>query len=118
MNPVHTVDSVQELPLQWPRQIHRFRTRSSQQTLPKAYIVGSCRYLRITAGIAAAPHVGDRIFASISNVVEGAEPPVSAMLMTGDQIYVDDLNFLAPDRELRKFFTSTAWHSRNRTSQS
>jgi len=33
-------------------------------------------------------------------VVEQAEPPVSAMLMTGDQIYVDDLNFLAPDREL------------------
>jgi len=100
MNPVHTVETVQELPLQWPRQIHRFRTRSSQQTLPRAYIVGSCRYLRITAGIAAAPHVGDRIFASISNVVEQAEPPVSAMLMTGDQIYVDDLNFLAPDREL------------------
>uniref|UniRef100_UPI001F5507AF alkaline phosphatase D family protein n=1 Tax=Pseudomonas mohnii TaxID=395600 RepID=UPI001F5507AF len=100
MNPVHTVETVQELPLQWPRQIHRFRTRSSQQTLPRAYIVGSCRYLRITAGIASAPHVGDRIFASISNVVEQAEPPVSAMLMTGDQIYVDDLNFLAPDREL------------------
>jgi alkaline phosphatase D len=26
-------------------------------------------------------------------------PPVSAMLMTGDQVYVDDLNFIAPDRE-------------------
>jgi alkaline phosphatase D len=101
MNPVHTVETVQELPLQWPRQIHRFRTRSSQQTLPRAYIVGSCRYLRITAGIASAPHVGDRIFASISNLLEQAEPPVSAMLMTGDQIYVDDLNFVAPDRELK-----------------
>jgi alkaline phosphatase D len=101
MNPVHTVETVQELPLQWPRQIHRFRTRSSQQTLPRAYIVGSCRYLRITAGIASAPHVGDRIFASISNLLEQAEPPVSAMLLTGDQIYVDDLNFVAPDRELK-----------------
>ncbi|WP_457374222.1 alkaline phosphatase D family protein [Pseudomonas sp. TE12234] len=101
MSPVHTVETVQELPLQWPRQIHRFRTRSSQQTLPRAYIVGSCRYLRITAGIASAPHVGDRIFASISNLLEQAEPPVSAMLLTGDQIYVDDLNFVAPDRELK-----------------
>jgi alkaline phosphatase D len=101
MNPVHTVETVQELPLQWPRQIHRFRTRSSQQTLPRAYIVGSCRYLRITAGIASAPHVGDRIFASISSLLEQAEPPISAMLLTGDQIYVDDLNFVAPDRELK-----------------
>jgi alkaline phosphatase D len=101
MSPVHTIETVQELPLQWPRQIHRFRTRSSQQTLPRAYIVGSCRYLRITAGIASAPHVGDRIFASISNLLEQAEPPVSAMLLTGDQIYVDDLNFVAPDRELK-----------------
>jgi alkaline phosphatase D len=102
MNPVHTVETVEELPLQWPRQIHRFRTRSSQPTLPRAYVVGSCRYLRITAGIASAPHLGDRIFASISNLVEHANPPISAMLMTGDQIYVDDLNIVAPDRELKE----------------
>jgi alkaline phosphatase D len=102
MNPVHTVETVEELPLQWPRQIHRFRTRSSQPTLPRAYVVGSCRYLRITAGVASAPHLGDRIFASISNLVEHANPPISAMLMTGDQIYVDDLNIVAPDRELKE----------------
>ena len=102
MNPVHTVETVEELPLQWPRQIHRFRTRSSQPTLPRAYVVGSCRYLRITAGVASAPHLGDRIFASISNLVEHADPPISAMLMTGDQIYVDDLNIVAPDRELKE----------------
>ena len=102
MNPVHTVETVEELPLQWPRQIHRFRTRSSQPTLPRAYVVGSCRYLRITAGIASAPHLGDRIFASISKLVEHANPPISAMIMTGDQIYVDDLNIVAPDRELKE----------------
>jgi alkaline phosphatase D len=96
------VETVEELPLQWPRQIHRFRTRSTQRTLPRAYVVGSCRYLRITAGIASAPHLGDRIFASISNLVEHANPPISAMLMTGDQIYVDDLNIVAPDRELKE----------------
>ncbi len=96
MSPVHTVETIQELPLQWPREIYRFRTQSSKTTTPRAYIVGSCRYLRMTAGIASAPHLGDRIFASITSLAERAEPPISAMLMTGDQIYVDDLNLVAP----------------------
>lgn len=100
--PAHTVDTVKELPLQWPLQIYHLRTRSSQAGLPRAYIVGSCRYLRMTAGIASAPHLGDRIFASISRLVEQASPPVSALVMTGDQIYVDDLNIIAPDRELKE----------------
>jgi len=101
IKPVSSVETIQELPLQWPRQIHRLRTRSSQAAQPKAYVTGSCRYLRLTAGIAAEPHLGDRIFASIARLAEQADPPVSAMLMTGDQIYVDDLNFIAPDRELK-----------------
>lgn len=101
MNPVHTVDSVAELPLQWPRESYRFRTRSAQALQPRAYIIGSCRYLRMTAGIASLPQLGDRIFASINQLIEGAQPPVSATLMTGDQIYVDDLNLIAPDREYK-----------------
>lgn len=99
--PVRSEETMQELPLQWPRQIHRLRTRSNQATQPRAYVVGSCRYLRLTAGIAAEPHLGDRIFATIARLAEQADPPVSAMLMTGDQIYVDDLNLIAPDRELK-----------------
>ncbi|MGW8464381.1 alkaline phosphatase D family protein [Pseudomonas sp. CLCA07] len=105
MSPVHTVETVQELPLQWPREIYRFRTRSSKATTPRAYIVGSCRYLRMTAGIPSAPQQGDRIFASISNLAQQADPPVSAMLMTGDQIYVDDLNLIAPDREYKEILS-------------
>lgn len=101
MNPVHTTESVAELPLQWPREIYRLRTRSSKAMQPKAYIVGSCRYLRMTAGVASLPHLGDRIFASISQLIEGAQPAISATLMTGDQIYVDDLNLIAPDREYK-----------------
>ncbi|MFJ7798544.1 alkaline phosphatase D family protein [Pseudomonas sp. NPDC096950] len=102
MSPVHTVETVQELPLQWPREIYRFRTCSSKATLPRAYVVGSCRYLRMTAGIASAPHLGDRIFASITQLAKQTDPPISAMLMTGDQIYVDDLNRIAPDREYKE----------------
>ncbi|MBN3861664.1 alkaline phosphatase family protein [Pseudomonas frederiksbergensis] len=101
MSPVHTVETIEELPLQWPRETYRFRTQSSKTTQPRAYVVGSCRYLRMTAGIASAPHLGDRIFASITSLAERAEPPISAMLMTGDQIYVDDLNIVAPDREYK-----------------
>jgi alkaline phosphatase D len=101
MSPVHTPDSVAELPLQWPREIYRLRTRSSKAMQPRAYIVGSCRYLRMTAGIASLPRLGDRIFTSINQLIEGAHPPVSAVLMTGDQIYVDDLNLIAPDREYK-----------------
>ncbi|KAA0994549.1 alkaline phosphatase family protein [Pseudomonas sp. ANT_J12] len=105
MNPVHTVETVQELPLQWPREIYQFRTRSSQHAQPRAYIVGSCRYLRMTAGIASAPHLGDRIFASITQLAEHANPPISATLMTGDQIYVDDMNRIAPDREYKEILS-------------
>ena len=101
MSPVHTVESIAELPLQWPREIYRFRTRASDAAQPRAYIIGSCRYLRMTAGIASMPQIGDRIFASINQLIEGAEPPISATLMTGDQIYVDDLNLIAPDREYK-----------------
>ena len=101
MSPVHTVESVQELPLQWPRDIYRFRTQSSKAKTPRAYIVGSCRYLRMTGGVPSAPHLGDRIFASMTHLAQQAEPPISAMLMTGDQIYVDDLNVIAPDREYK-----------------
>lgn len=101
-SPSHTVDTVKELPLQWSRQVYHLRTRSSQANQPRAYIVGSCRYLRMTAGIASAPHLGDRVFASISRLVEQGTPPVSALVMTGDQIYVDDLNIIAPDRELKE----------------
>lgn len=57
--------------------------------------------MRITAGIASLPQLGDRIFASINQLIEGAQPPISATLMTGDQIYVDDMNLLAPDREYK-----------------
>jgi alkaline phosphatase D len=59
----------------------------------------------MTAGIPNAPQLGDRIFASISNLAQQADPPVSAMLMTGDQIYVDDLNLIAPDRDYKEILS-------------
>lgn len=102
LNPIHTAETVQELPLQWPREIYRLRTQSTEANTPRAYIIGSCRYLRMTAGVPSGPHLGDRIFASINRLAQQAEPPLNALLMTGDQVYVDDLNFIAPDREFQE----------------
>jgi len=101
-SPAHPVETVQGLPLQWPPEIYRLRTQSNEATAPRAYIIGSCRYLRMTAGMPSAPQWGDRIFASINTLAQQAEPPISALLMTGDQVYVDDLNFIAPDREYQE----------------
>lgn len=102
MSPVHTVETVQELPLQWPRDVYHFSTQSSHPSVPRAYIVGSCRYLRMTIGSPSLPHLGDRIFASITQLAQRAETPISALLMTGDQVYIDDLNIIAPDREYKE----------------
>ncbi|MGE8097461.1 alkaline phosphatase D family protein [Pseudomonas fluorescens] len=101
MSPVHTVETVQELPLQWPKEIYRFRTASSKTTAARGYIVGSCRYLRMTLGVPSAPAKGDRIFAAINTLAKQSSPPISALLMTGDQVYIDDLNIIAPDREYK-----------------
>ena len=103
MSPAHTVETIQELPLQWPRAVYRFSTPSSNPAVPRAYIVGSCRYLRMTVGAPSLPHLGDRIFASISQLIEGAQPAISAIMMCGDQIYADDLNLFAPDRDYDEF---------------
>ena len=44
--PTHTVETAQQLPLQWPQDLYRFRTPSTTTTKPRAYIVGSCRLYR------------------------------------------------------------------------
>ncbi|VVN79492.1 alkaline phosphatase D family protein [Pseudomonas fluorescens] len=101
-SPAHTLETVAELPLHWPQDIYCFRTPSDEATQPRAYIFGSCRYLQLTGGVPILPHLSDRIFASIATLAEQSDPPVSAMLMIGDQVYLDDLNAIAPDRELNQ----------------
>ncbi|ROM77634.1 phosphodiesterase [Pseudomonas brassicacearum] len=101
LSPTHTVETIQELPLQWPRKTYCLRTPTSKPGTPHAYIVGSCRYLRITRGVPLLPGLGDRTFAGINRIVEQANPPISAVVMTGDQVYLDDLNAVAPDRNYK-----------------
>ncbi|SEM86091.1 alkaline phosphatase D [Pseudomonas sp. ok272] len=85
----------------WPAPVYSFRTASRQTTTPRAYIVGSCRYLRMTLGVATLPAKGDRIFAAIHRLAQATSPPASALVMTGDQVYVDDLNIFGPDLEYK-----------------
>lgn len=100
-NPGQTPETLQEQPLQWPEDIYRLHTPPLANDAPHAYIVGSCRYLRITAGTPSAPERGDRTFAGIQRVVDQANPPIRGVLMTGDQVYLDDLNIVAPDRSYK-----------------
>jgi alkaline phosphatase D len=97
-NPTHTAQTIEKLPLQWPHATYCLRTQASETDTPRAYIVGSCRYLRITGGVPLFPGLGDRTFAGINSLVAKANPPVSAIMMMGDQVYLDDLNIVAPDR--------------------
>lgn len=92
-----------EWPLQWPTQLYQLRTISSTTTTPRSYIVGSCRYLRMTLGIPSFPSKGDKIFSAIHNLTKkNSLTPVGALVMTGDQIYVDDMNVVSPDREYKE----------------
>jgi alkaline phosphatase D len=98
LRPTHTVATVRQLPLPWPGEVYNLRTPSGIDNAARGYIVGSCRYLQIAGDTPLLPGLGDRIFASINRLVKQADPPISAVLMTGDQVYLDDLNRVAPDR--------------------
>ncbi|VVN85667.1 alkaline phosphatase D family protein [Pseudomonas fluorescens] len=100
-SPLHTIETVKELPLEWPNETYSFRTASSKKTTPRCYVIGSCRYLRMTLGLPSAPELGDRIFAAIDTLAQNPSTPVHGLVMTGDQVYVDDLNFFLPDRDYK-----------------
>lgn len=97
-----STQALQELPLRWPGEIYRLRTHTSEMSTPRGYIVGSCRYLRMTLGIPSLPAKGDKIFSAIHQLSKNPSTPVNALLMTGDQVYVDDMNIVGPDREYKE----------------
>ena len=93
----YTPDTVQQLPLNWPSKVYTFTTQSPDTQRARRYAIGSCRYLRLTLGVPSAPELGDEIFSAIQSLRSNA--PLDALVMTGDQVYVDDLNIVAPDRD-------------------
>jgi alkaline phosphatase D len=79
-----------------------FSTASSDPDMPRTFILGSCRYLLRLFGGAWFDDRGDKTFRSILRQIEAGEE-LNKLLMVGDQIYADDLNFLAPDRQVDQF---------------
>ena len=64
----HTPETVKQIPLKWPPHLYTFKTTSNQPNRIRRYVTGSCRYLRLTAGIPSAPELGDRIFSAIGSL--------------------------------------------------
>ena len=96
-HPDHTPETVAKIALEWPETVYTFKTASTERNRVRRYVVGSCRYLRLTLGVPSAPELGDAIFSAIQSLA--ARQPLDGLLMVGDQVYVDDLNIVAPDRD-------------------
>ncbi|MEC5384889.1 alkaline phosphatase D family protein [Uliginosibacterium sp. H3] len=97
------LDSARAMPqFDWDAlETYSFRTATDKVSATRSYAVGSCRYLLRLFGGLIFDDRGDKTFDSILRQHE--QNPISAVLMIGDQIYADDLNFVAPDETLDKF---------------
>ncbi|MGU3349173.1 alkaline phosphatase D family protein [Acinetobacter sp. JADD-159] len=92
--------------LEWPTPdadfTMSFKTSTTSTTGSRSYVVGSCRYLLRLFGGLWYDDRGDKVFRSVLEQID-KKKPVDALLMIGDQIYADDLNFVAPDTRLDQF---------------
>ena len=96
--------------LDWSKiDTHSFRTASANRQQKRSFVFGSCRYLLKVFGLNVFDNRGDKTFRSIGHQIdEGVE--TDALLMLGDQIYADDLNFISPDSKLPQFFARYREH--------
>jgi alkaline phosphatase D len=77
-------------------------TVPSNPASPASFILGSCRYILRFGRTALFDQRGDKTFRSVINQLN-AGIRTDLMVMCGDQIYADDLNFLFPDQHLSEF---------------
>ena len=98
-------DPRSESELDW-RDAHgaSFRTATSDPEVPRSFIFGSCRYLLRLFGGSWFDDRGDKVFRSILAQIENGRP-IDKLLMLGDQIYADDLNFLFPDQGVDEYLS-------------
>ncbi|WP_324671250.1 alkaline phosphatase D family protein [Hymenobacter sp. GOD-10R] len=80
-----------------------FRTGSNNAVQERTLVVGSCRYLLkmrlLGLDVDVFDERGDKVFRSIL----AQKDDVDALVMMGDQIYADDLNFFRPDTTMGQF---------------
>jgi alkaline phosphatase D len=81
---------------------YTFKTGSANAAKARSYVFGSCRYLLRFFGGAFFDERGDKTFRSILDQIN-AGGALDGALMIGDQIYADDLNFVAPDTQLDQY---------------
>lgn len=80
-----------------------FQTGAVDPQQPRSYAFGSCRYLLRLFGGAFFDERGDKAFESILNQIDKQKQRIDALIMAGDQIYADDLNFLSPDDAIDEY---------------
>ena len=83
---------------------HRFRTGTTKKAEPRTLVVGSCRYLLRLFGGNWFDDRGDKTFRSIRRK-HGNQGSIDSLIMVGDQIYADDLNFLKPDDAIAEYLS-------------
>jgi alkaline phosphatase D len=82
----------------------QFRTAVSPGPTERSYVVGSCRYLLRLFGGTLFDDRGDKTFNSILKQITN-DTRIDGLVMMGDQIYADDLNFLSPDTAIDEYFS-------------
>ena len=82
--------------------IYSFRTASEDAMAERSFVFGSCRYLLRLFGGTIFEDRGDKTFRSITQQRE-AGCRTDLLLMTGDQIYADDLNVVSADEQVDEF---------------
>lgn len=80
-----------------------FRTASDSTKDSRKLVIGSCRYLMKTFFGDWFDDRGDKTFRSILRQIDKGDG-VDQLIMMGDQIYADDMNFLFQDRSLKQFY--------------
>ena len=90
-------------PLDWGGIEHvTFRSGAEDGGRARSFVFGSCRYLLRLFGGYWFDDRGDKTFRSILRQInQGIQTDL--VLMLGDQIYADDLNFITPDKTLDEY---------------
>lgn len=83
--------------------IYQFKTAAIDTYQSRSFVFGSCRYLLRLFGSSFFDDRGDKTFRSILRQID-AGIATDALIMVGDQIYADDLNFIAADQNIDQFF--------------
>ncbi|MEP9319588.1 alkaline phosphatase D family protein [Pseudomonas sp. LABIM340] len=102
---LESLPAIDEKTFEWPTPedglYDSFTTSPANDLAPRRYAVGSCRYLLRLFEQTLFDDRGDKLFRSI--LEKRKNEPVDGLMMIGDQIYADDLNFIAPDTTILQY---------------